>query len=49
MSRYIRCYYCGDILGEIGDDEEIPTSAYHKDCHEEWGKKDPMDELYKLI
>ena len=32
MSRYIRCCYCGCILGEMTDEEEAPTSAYCLSC-----------------
>ena len=32
MNRYIRCCYCGCILGEIQDFEELPTSAYCVSC-----------------
>lgn len=35
MSRYIRCCYCGEILGVLNNDEERPTSAYCLKCLKE--------------
>jgi len=34
MGRYIKCCYCYEVLEEVDDDVEIPTSAYHRDCYE---------------
>ena len=41
MSHHISCCYCGEILGEIDKDEEMPTRAYHKDCKEEFELDNP--------
>ena len=35
MNRYIRCCYCGCILGETFDDEEVPSVAYCISCFKE--------------
>jgi len=48
MSRYIRCVYCGTVLGEIHGDEESPTSAYCLTCFAEsknWTEEDGIEIL----
>ena len=43
MSRYIRCCYCGDILGVVYKEEDIPSAAYCKACYEQIGYKKRRD------
>ena len=48
MSRYIRCCYCGTPLGEITDEEEVPSSAYCLSCYADsknWTEKDSVEIL----
>jgi len=49
MNRYIRCCYCGTILGEIKGFEEIPSSAYCISCFNDRDNLTSMDELDILI
>jgi len=45
MKRYIRCKYCGTILGEIKGFEDIPSNAYCIGCFADsknWTEEDTM-------
>jgi len=49
MKKYIRCCYCGEILGELKEDEEIPTSAYHTDCLKEAKERKDWDKEWNEL
>lgn len=48
IKRYIRCVYCGTILGEARDFDEHPSSAYCIGCFANskgWTEEDGVEIL----
>ncbi len=48
MNKYIRCIYCGTVLGEIHGFDEAPSNAYCISCFADsknWTEEDTEEIL----